>query len=97
MQIDANAMRLRLENIITSLIDELGGGGEIENIGYTFNNVDHKTDKTKNQLTAIITGEIKKTFEEEPITPTPPYTLVPLTFSVSVSSVIQDLTPPIVP
>ena len=96
MQIDGNAMRVRLENIIISLITELGGGGEIENIGYTFLDVDHKTDKTKNQLTAVITGNIKKTFEEEPIVPTPPYTLVPLNFTVSVSCIIQDLTPPII-
>jgi hypothetical protein len=96
MEIDNNAMRTRLENIVISLIDELGGGGEIENLDYTFSKVDHKTDKTKDQYTGIITGNIKKTFEEESAVPTPPYTLVPLNFTVSISCVIQDLTPPVI-
>jgi hypothetical protein len=94
MAIDANAIQLMLINNINTIINQLGGGAEIENINYTFANVDHKVDKTKQQITTILTGAIKKTFGDPEVEPVP----VPSTFNITMSIItVEDLTPPIIP
>jgi hypothetical protein len=104
MLIDGNAMELRLQGIIDDVISELGGGGEIKNIGWTFSDTVHSQDKTKRQVTGVFTGNIKKTFAENDndeentvVAPCDNNTIVPLKFTVSVSCVTDDLTPPIIP
>jgi hypothetical protein len=96
MQIDGNAMELRLQGIINDIITELGGGGEIQNIGWTFADTVNTQDKTKRQVSGIFTGDIKKTFNTPPITDPCSNIAIPLKFIVSVSCTTDDLVPPVI-
>jgi hypothetical protein len=94
MEIDGNEMQLKLRGIINDIITELGGSGEIENIGWTFSDIVNLQDATKRQVTGIFTGNIKKTFDTTPVGNQCTQTPIPLKFTVSVSCITDDLTPP---